>query len=641
MADQTYEAGVRLTADTSQIKGATAELIRTMQGLQGSVEKVSTAITRKYEPAAKHAAENTDRLRGASEKLKGSLGQAQGFVNRITGSFLAMTAGALGVGVGIGALARSVVEGNIELERMQKQVAGTLFAFRDWRTGVDAVTAVRASLRDARNEFLPAIEEAEEAYAVPATSLATALQTLMGPMQDLGVAEERILKTSMATGAALQVFGTSAEAAGSAIARIVQTRTIPLRSTDPFIAFLRQTVEGMGNLKKHRPEEILKRIEEGMKRLDPAAKEMSAGFEGTMFRLRDFVSDTIRDVGGPAFKYISDQIKVWKERLSATNAEGKTLAQVYAKDVLEAVKKIGEVAGFLLDHWKEIALVIGGIKLAGLIGEIASMTKGLWGAVTAARALMAAQGIGGAAGAAGRAGAGALGGRLAMAGPAGVAVAGIAAGAYIYKEVEAQKKASRELMGGEQATEAFKNMFWAVRGRNPGETSDSRAERKASAEKMLRNMSALGMIDEKGDILGGTGSLGYHLKFAEHDSSLMGKYAQALGTRSQRPDTYGMAGGSEVAEAFGQKFRQLKSDFPELWAGLGRPAPSEEDTIPPTADLVKPGKRKIEQHFHGPINIKQEFRDADPDNVYVQLREGLEENGERRLQSALTDTYGG
>lgn len=57
-------------------------------------------------------------------------------------------------------------------------------------------------------------------------------------------------------------------------------------------------------------------------------------------------------------------------------------------------------------------------------------------------------------------------------------------------------------------------------------------------------------------------------------------------------------------------------------------------------DLGIPSKPNITQNFNGPINVKQDFRDQDPDRVAVVFRDDLARVGTNRLQSRFASPFG-
>lgn len=556
MADpNSPDTSVRITADVTQFQSALASL---QQGLND--------LNKSFQPVT----QTTQKVKGSFDKLKDSVISVDKHLNPLSSRFsnsarnmLAMAAGAVGVGLGIGAMTRAVILGNDELEKMEKQVGGTLFAFRDWKKGVDAVTAYRASLRDAKKDYVPVIEAAEELYAVPAQQMAGAIQSLTGALGPSGVGEKRILNLATQMGAATKLFGGEATRNAETLGRIWTSGVIPTRSQDPFTAFLRSTLSGFGDLKKANPEQVFGAIERAMKRLEPAAKEASVGFSDTIFRIKDFFADTLRDIGGPAFKHITAEIGRWNKALKQTNAEGKTLAEVYSGRVLSGVRGIGSALEFVLSHWKAItAAILGaGLALKG-VGIAATLSAGGVAAATLATQLTLVAG-------------------------AASLVGGAIAGWKL----------------GEQLNDATSIL---------GATSIGRTYRAAS------------------DLLGQVTGIG-----GPSDEEMATEAALRAG-----------------ADAKFKDYMKHKAPQPGPWAGgmvmrganagmLTRP-PGQEDLVPPTSQLVKPDKGKIVQHFSGPLTIKQEFQgQEDPDNIVIAFREGLENLGRNRLQSALTDGFGG
>lgn len=57
-------------------------------------------------------------------------------------------------------------------------------------------------------------------------------------------------------------------------------------------------------------------------------------------------------------------------------------------------------------------------------------------------------------------------------------------------------------------------------------------------------------------------------------------------------------------------------------------------------NLGKPSKTSITQNFNGPINVKQDFRDQDPDRVAIVFKREMSKLGSSRLQSRMASPFG-
>jgi len=570
------------------------------------------------------------KLTDAWKKVQSGAARARDSVLSYTRGLMSSTAAQLGLGLGLGAIVRASYEANKEMGMMRKHITGILVANQNWKAGVSPIMQVTASMRDAK-AVTEDLEEAEERLAIPSTELGDAFHQLGGTLMGrYGSSLKQATQMSISAAAASRVLGMDVGSVSASITRLLEARQLSARAVDPFSNFMRRALGDTKALKAMSPEKLLERISRELRTMDPAAEKMSQTMGGTMFRIQDFLEDTLRDIGGPTFKYIGDQLERWRKLLMASVGDGKTLADVYSQKVLAAVKKIVEVVEYLAGHWKEIAVVIGALEMTKVISGTMAWIGTLKEALTTLRTITALSGAGGLAKGAG----GAFAGRaLAAAGPLGIAAAGVVGGFMINKGINEQREQSQGLLRGQESTEAFKSLFWAMRGRDVGESADSRSARKDRAQQMLQHLSSLGMIDAQGNLIGGQGGLGYHMGYAAEDKDLQTKLAQAVGLKLPQ-ESLGKVGAGAIVETFGDQFRKLKGDFPELWDALG----GKKDTVPDTSTLTKPAK--IQATFTGPINIKQEFKEADPDNVFVRFKEDLEREATSRTQSEIMDPFG-
>jgi hypothetical protein len=57
----------------------------------------------------------------------------------------------------------------------------------------------------------------------------------------------------------------------------------------------------------------------------------------------------------------------------------------------------------------------------------------------------------------------------------------------------------------------------------------------------------------------------------------------------------------------------------------------------PEGELAKPGKQV--NNFYGGIQVKQDFLNKDPDNIWVQMKEDIERGADRRRQAQSSDPF--
>lgn len=346
-----------------------------------------------YKADTADAEKKTNSLRGSVGNLASSYDRLQSRLMGAVRGFAYAGAGALGVGIGFGALARGVIGANVELERTQKRIAGTLFAFTRWKEGVAPVMAYRASLAEAR-KMTEEFEKAEERLAISADEIGGAYARLVPQLSRYGVSLERQQSLAVSAASAAKVYGVDTGRVGFVVSQML--RGIPVR--DPLSQLFVRSKQEMKAFMNLKPEDKLQLIEKRLKAMEPAAEEASKGFEGAMFRAKDFISDTLRDVGKPTFEFIARKIEEWRVKLNQTVDGGKKLYEVYGEKILGAVKKVASVLEWMAEHWKAIAFTIAGIQLSNITLGIAGMAKEVLGLVGALGKLTGATMMGGAAG---------------------------------------------------------------------------------------------------------------------------------------------------------------------------------------------------------------------------------------------------
>lgn len=532
-------------------------------------------------------------------RLSQLAGASANLQNKILGAarnLLTMGTGALGVSVGIGALARQVYVANTELDKTKKQMAGALFAFTRWKDGVSSVDAVTASLNTAQGA-VEKLEEAEYKLAVPVEELGQTYRMLAGSVIGrLGQSQEKLLGLTEGVAAASKIFNRDAGSMAMSIARIIEMRSI--RGIDPFSVFLRQAIGNTKELKKMAPDKLLDLINSKLNTLGPGAQKMAEGFGGTMFRLRDFLSDTIRDIGRPAFEYIGKKMDEWRGKLHSITDGGKTLASVYGDRVLKVIKSIVSAVETLAEHWKTIAVLVGGMKLAGVAGGVAAGISGMAGAigsVTSGMTNLANVGI-----------------SPLLTATTLLATAITALFTWLESRLDQQKKMANE---GANIWQGFRDL--------------TRAQATGDSERARR---ALGYFRAQGIISGAGGQV---------STAALSKYVGAMdqGDRANLAAALNVKLPSALqetflAETFRTRLEKLSRQFPEF------DKVTQPETKKSLENLAKSGPPKITNNFTGPININQKFEEADPDDVYIRFRDDIESEAIKRTMSPLAE-WGG
>jgi hypothetical protein len=546
MAETTYEAGVKIVFDAMSATGAAANFRKAIQLTQGSVV-------------------------GLSEKL-----------HRARQSLMGWTAGQLGVGLGLGALIHSSYEANQEMGKLQKSIAGALFGFSNWKTGVDEVTKVKAAMASAK-ETLDKFEETESRLAIPIEELSGAYRFLAGPaMGKFGLTAAQTTSLTENLAGAAKVLGTDVSSAGMQLTRLLETRN--LRGVDPLTNFFRRTIGEGKELKKLAPDKLVALLSTKMATLGPAAQEMSKGMSGTMFRLRDFFRDTIRDIGGPAFKYIAEQTEKFRKALEATVGPGQKLGDVVGSQIVRGLKLVVGFTTTILTHWKEIALIIGGIKIAGMgagmaggmLEGISGFTKNLGLATVALGALW---------------------------------MAANAFADWVNKKHEEniEKRAVAAANIPEIADRLMQMRSEGLIGQG-GRGNTSIDMYKSQAGVIVKMLQQTGAIGKGGEI--------NRLAL----SSMVGQ--MTIDERRQLAKSgIGSAHYTDVTSMTNAFAKELKRIVPFAMARFGERGDLAKTGVPKLEDLTTKKPPKFD--FHGNIYINQKFEDADPDNVYVRLKDDI------------------
>lgn len=570
---------------------------------------------------AKELKREADEVEKKIDKVRGSLGRFKDGVAGVTKNLAVMSLGAAGLGVGLGALIHKMVEANMELDSMSDKVAGTLYAFRRWKSGVSEAVAVDRSIADARGQ-VEELEKTSLQLAVASEEVAFAYQSLAGPaLQTFGKSEEDLLRLTKGATAAMQVF----QKPGMEVAQIVRglLEQRRLMGSDPLVVRLRGFLGTAKEIKAMKPEQLFDKTVQALEKLTPAAEKLSTGLDSQMFRLRKQLSDNLRGVAGPAFAYIVEKAQAFNTWLKSTNAEGKTMAEVWGDKILRGVKAVEGALVFVRNHWREIAIVVGAIKLGPLVSSALEFGSALSGALKSAGLLGGALGSAGAAGARGASG---LVGLVAQLGGAtNMAVLGLgalAAGAYAFAQwVDGQqtKRIRRNEEVGTHLGQAAVHQGQAHFGKAREQT-----------RKMLGALEAGGLV-ENGRLVPDFAKQVQNL--SDDQRRMIGSLVK-VGEGSMSPGMHSAL----IAETFQKRFSERKKWFPDLFEPK-KEAAQAETPLPALKDLIKPGRAQVIWNQNGPINLHQEFKEAEPDNVYVRFREDLEAQAANRVTSSLMETY--
>lgn len=563
-------------------------------------DEIKTKV--QFELDSKKAEDSSKRLKGSFGKLKDATDGVGKRLKSLTGSFSKFSLGMLGVGVGAGLLTRNIVGSNIELDNMQRRLTGTLFAFRRWKEGIDVTKAVTVTMQDAARVEAK-LEGITQKLAVETGQLVGAYESVLGPLTKMGRSEDQVLEVTEGLASASKLFGISAEFAGKKISQVLLGQMPSVE--DKFGQWLRITLSNVGDLKKMKPDQILDIVRGKLRDLNVASGMATRTFGDAVFRLKTLIGDTLRDIARPTFLMIGDAIQRLKDYLDKSTDSGKKLVDLVAGRMKRGFEVVGKVSKFLLEHWKQIALVIGGVKVAGLASGIA------------------------AAGAA----SGTLFGNLQkFVGKLGGATAALAAfyGAakiaadFLVEHFAAKKARQAGLAGVETAAQALSR-------RDIGG---------ARAFRQIMQQAAPGTIDAnavlRAEVLG--------KNVEQMSKAQQASLAKVLGVKERSRFIGGGYGGYAQERYYATK--DIVDAIKTHWDAVSKMRLFKERVMPKDAgvpslsELTTPGKDKVIAKFTGPVNINQKFEEADPDNVWLQIKKGIESTAESVVTAHNQEIFG-
>lgn len=332
------------------------------------------------EPAEK-IAHSFERVHHAAEHLQHQL---HGIGHHAAMSGLSM----VGLGFGFHAMAEKAIEANQELETAAKRVAGVQYAFGGWKAGIDAQTKWTESLEVGR-EVVEKLNQSEGKLKMSRGELADVYKSAFALGTRHNLSQEEMVDMTEKLAAAQKVLGTSAEAAGLNITRMVMSGKV--RGFDDFSKGIRFAIGDMKAFGKLTEENRFQKIRAAMGDLVPAAEGLGKGLGGAMFDAREAVEDLTRDLTSPVFKEVARTAAEWAKGLTEVRENGKSAAKVYADKLVGAFHFLKDATAFISDHWKSIAAVFVATKMTSWI-EV--MAKSKWGGAGAAGGGLAGAAVG-------------------------------------------------------------------------------------------------------------------------------------------------------------------------------------------------------------------------------------------------------
>lgn len=568
----------------------------------------------------------TDAASPTAEKIAHSFHNAGHAVEGVKEKFkefrresLAMAAGVFGLGLGMGGLIETTSEAVREFGGAQKAIASTLATVLQWPAALEPVDRFSRSMVLAKG-VTQELDDAAAEFGMGLQDLGGAYRTLAIAAAPLKLSQQQLMELTIKSAAAAKQFGIDAGSAADQIGRTLVTKTV--KASGDLGKFLVTNLGG--NLKKLNNEKVLEKMDAALKQSMGIAEQMGQGMGGSIARIQNRVQDMFREIGGPLFRSIAGALDGLAKKMKTLGEDGKPLLETYAKRLVEAFDKLKGAAGFIVDHWRTIAVIVAGIKLpaalntfAGLLGTAAGAGGIFKNVGTGFTSMMGGGGLAG------------FGGFISALGPATAAVVGIGSAALL--AAQALKGVYDEWQGRKQQAAGMSEFFKEIGEVNKTENLIRKHERQLSADQVayMRDQAdqhaglALKILDQKGLIEGSNVNLEkFNGIMSAMGDDVRERFQQLVGSTGFSGDMSSGMLGSFAAEILqrhmaGQRFAELLAP---------------DDSKRKTAGTI--------QNFYGGIHITQNYEEAEPDRVFVRIRSDLESYAHRRTSSALSEPLG-
>ena len=580
--------------------------------LSGPAEKVAGAAGRvaTQMTAAQRAAHV---LNNTSAGLGRVYDTARVKVSGFTSSLLVQVGAIAGITATTRGLYQAVVDGNLEWERSAIAIGGMASALTTLVRVQDPIERFGKSLA-AGNDMLRRFEEMEGRVAIGMEQLVPVGEALSIPILQAGKSMADVAKWTEKVSLAARALGENAGGMAMRITQAVEVGMVPrMGKMAAVFASLRGKLQDMSRAER------LEAVGKVLDKWAAAGKLAITDWDRAMFEIKDTMGDLLRDAGRPVFKAVTAELHRWAEWLSKNKEHVERMASKLAGVVVSSARTLATIVAAIAEHWRLIATVYVGSKLiSGLQVAIGLATK--LAAINAAGAVVGGV-AGGASGAAGAAGA-AAGGAGASAGTAGrlglLGLLGKWAGAVVGGSAAAIGGAIGVGLLGvggaftHQAGEDERERVNREMGRIDATRGQAAVESMAIIERMKAKLEGL------------------HLDLAKTPMSATGQFGQIE-----------LAVSSATAEILRQ-YSKLAADAQlavrDSLVRLGV-LQTEPSVLGIETEAYKKGK-KAEVHIDK-VEVKQDFRDQDPDRVYVRLIESLQGISEAALSSPVLAPLGG
>lgn len=548
-------------------------------------QTTSYDVILKYQ-AQDHASQAVEHLTHKVEHSGMAFEQAGEHVRHWGREAILMGAASAGVQLGFEGIIEKVKESNEEFNKAQRRISGIYFSMLQWDKGTSATTRASEAWKMSR-EQVERLEDVAAKLAVPLNEVSDTYARMSFNLGGVLRTHEKVNAVTEDATMLAVALGVGTEQANLSLTKMIQTGMAPRGEVG---LALRGAGVDVQHLAKHahtareRFEELHRAIRE---KVAPMAAQMATGFDASMARVRNSVDQLVRDLTTPLFNKIANDAERFAKWLHAAREDGKTNVQYYADLLVKGFEKMKDLAEAIANHWKTIATIWGSAKVMNFIMALGSGPTG-----TVAKALL---GLGGSAGI------------LATGAVAASAAGATVAGSHMLEAYGKGQSFKAAALGEIGIHQSMKHMFDL--------TNEFRA-----------NMRATNIVDPKA--------------FAAGQELLKSKM---IAEAQQRGIT------AESLKAFSQNLRYLteQAKDPHVVAYYAKELATVtamsgiiSEVVKGKEKDIKPEFKKTQQNFYGDIHVVQDFKDVDPDRVFVRFKEDLERLPERPTSGRFSGAAG-
>uniref|UniRef100_A0A6H1Z9U3 Tail tape measure protein n=1 Tax=viral metagenome TaxID=1070528 RepID=A0A6H1Z9U3_9ZZZZ len=556
----------------------------------------------------KTSTEATNHLSSANAFLAQKTGVVQSKIVSLGTSLIGQMAVFAGMASAVDLLKDNIIGANVQWGRSEIRIGAMAGALGDIKNIADPMEKFNLGVEQG-NRLLSDFDKREESIFIGMNKLVGISEYLAIPVFNTGKGMEKLAGFTEDVALAARGLGEDASVMAQGVMKAIE-KGVALEGGklgSAFVSLQGDKFAKMTNVQRFAA------IEPIIKKWAAAGKLAISDWDKAMFQVQSSVNDMIRDVGGPVFQKVTRQFQDWARYLSDNEKTLRKIAEDWIVRIQSGLQAAGGLLSAIADNWELIATVlIGKTLLNGLDSALVKLA-----AMGAATAKIGVGAVGGGGGVLTRGLAGTAGGirpvNVVNAAQIGVALGGVVVGgmaAYAHSvAAENTERINRAMAGVDQRRAA-----------------DERANVKA----LEAGLGTLSKLDQQ--LVDATAS----------NRQYLGMTVDAVQRAYEQQEQNMRATLSKISSP--TERRRFESEF--FKRGVFKDPETIKRMMERTAmeDAGKKGgkvaRAQVKQVIQQVV-IKQDFRDQDPDRVYIRFSEDLADLGANMIGSPVMTPLGG